>query len=200
MIYVVLCEDLQAYVFVHRALKKVGIHHRDIRKRPFPDSTFHQSGGHGARQVDRYDVYACGSQHVTMNVARELEELRSGPAGRKSLIVLIDVDNTTSGGRTVAERKAELDVACRDAGVACRAAGERAAFLGPRRNIETWIANLDTAQPVNEAVEYSKLTGREADCAPAAEAFAEHARLRTQPPNACPSLLDGLQEFARAAP
>ena len=44
-----------------------------------------------------------------------------------------------------------------------------------------------------------KLKGKESNCATAAQAFAQHAKQRTEPPTAAavPSLLDGLDEFRR---
>jgi hypothetical protein len=64
--YVVLCEDLQARVFIYRALKRLGAGPRDVRVRPYPDSRFHAGGEASPREIDGYKVYANGSQHVLM--------------------------------------------------------------------------------------------------------------------------------------
>lgn len=195
MICVVLCEDLQSFVFIRRALKRLGVPGHNIRERPFPDSTFQQSGGTSLRRIDDYDVYACGSQHVRENVAREIAYVRTGLRGSKALVVHIDVDNTHANGRSVRDRKSELDLACSAANVPPRAATEPIAILVPRRNIETWIENLATAAIVHEHQQYPKLTDHEADCGPMAELFADHAKANTTPPNASPSLVDGLAEI-----
>jgi hypothetical protein len=51
--------------------------------------------------------------------------------------------------------------------------------------------------PIVEHVSYPKLTGHEAEAEPAAIAFARHAKTRTVPPDAIPSLVDGLAELRR---
>src|SRR5580700_3018151 len=151
--YTVLCEDLQAGVFVRRALLATGAGSRDIRIRPYPDSRFNRAGG-GPRRVDGYMVYACGSQHVRENYPGELAEVRrQRRRGRDvALVVEIDVDNTTPGGRTVQDRHRELDDACARAEppVPVRTPDDPVAWLVPRRAIETWIHFFLVGPPVDE--------------------------------------------------
>jgi hypothetical protein len=196
--YTILCEDLQAYVFVRHVLISAGAEARNIFKHPYPDSRFNAAGGGSPRDVDGYQVYACGSQHVRMNFPGALAKVRVQHAKRDAgLVVHIDVDNATANGRTVRDRFNELDKACVDANVAVRAATEPVAILVPRREVETWIQLLVAGPPVDEHSAYQKLTGREADCEPAAKAFAAHARANTAPTQAPPSLVVGLAELRR---
>ena len=191
--YTILCEDLQAYVFLHRALVQSGANGRNIYKQPFPDAR-----GSNHRTVDGYLVYACGSQHVRMNFPQALAKLRVQNAKRRAaLVVHIDVDNESADGRTVGDRVRELNDACRSVNVPDRRQDDPVALMIPRRNIETWIHFFLSGPPVNEWLEYPRLRGHEADCQPAAEAFADHARARIQPPDAPASLIVGLEEFAR---
>ena len=63
-----------------------------------------------------------------------------------------------------------------NAGVVPRATGEPAAILVPRREIETWVTLTPSGTPVDEA-------------------FARHARSKTSPAGAPPSLAQGVTEF-----
>jgi len=197
--FTVLCEDIQARVFIYRALLHLGVSARNIRVRPYPDNRFHAAGKRSPRRVDGYEVYACGSQHVRMNFPGELAEVRAQSAKNRdaALLVHIDVDNETANGRTVQDRQRELDDECVNAGVPKRTASDPVACLIPRRAIETWIELLMKGAPVDEHTSYPKLTQREADAEPAAAAFAAHARGKTVPPHAPPSLTTGLSELRR---
>lgn len=196
--YTVLCEDLQAFVFVRRALISSGAEPRNVFPHPYPDSRFHAEGGGSPRMVDGYTVYACGSQHVRMNFPHALANVRVQHAKRQAaLIVHIDVDNANPAGRTVRDRLEELDAACAAPGVPIRGPADPVAILVPRREIETWIHFYLLGPPVDEHTPYAKLSGREADCQPAAEAFARDARAQNAPGHAPPSLLGGLAEFRR---
>jgi hypothetical protein len=196
--YTVLCEDLQAFVFVRHALIRAGADRRNIFKHPFPDSRFHASGGSSPRTVEGYEVYACGSQHVRMNFPVALARVRVQHAKRQAgLVVHTDVDNATANGRTVHDRLRELDTACTDARISVRSAYDPVAILVPRREIETWIQFLLGGRPIDEHTAYAKLTGREAECQPAAEKFADHVHARTLPQESPPSLANGLHEFVR---
>jgi hypothetical protein len=198
--YTVLCEDLQAWVFVYRALLEIGVERRDIRRIPFPDNRFHATGG-GPRRVEGYMVYPCGSQHVRESFAGELAVLRRQQRkGRDvALVVHVDVDNTTADGRSVQDRHRELDGACALAQppVPRREEGDQVAWIVPRRAIETWIHLFLSGAPVDEHTEYRHLTGHEADAEPAAISFARHASAGTIPPMAPPSLVQGLRELRR---
>ncbi len=196
--YTVLCEDLQSWVFIYRALLACGVERRDIRHRPYPDNRFNAAGSRGSRQVDGYQVYSCGSQHVRENFRDELALLRRQQRmGRDvALVVHIDVDNDTAAGRTVQDRFRELDLACApEPPVSTN--NDRVCRLVPRRAMETWIAFLDGAR-VDEHSLYAHLTNREADAAPAAEKFAAHTKDNTAPAQAPPSMLVGFEELRRA--
>lgn len=202
--YTVLCEDLQAWVFVYRALLALGVERRDIRHRPYPDNRFHAAGGGSPRLVDGYMVHACGSQHVRENFPGELSLVRRYQRmGRDvALVVHLDVDNETAGGRSVQARHRELDNACTsvEPPVPVRTAADPVAWLVPRRTLETWIHFLLSGLGVDEHTEYPHLRGHEADAEPAAVIFAEHARAATVPPAAPPSLVMGLEELRRVLP
>lgn len=181
-----------AQVFIRRALRSVGVGTHDLRFRPYagqPTSGTNEDG---------FRVYACGSQHVRENFAGELAAIRPRAAKRAAaLVVHIDVDNKTANGRTVADRRKELREACAAAGVPPPVSDDPTALLIPRRAIETWIENLTNGTAVNEHDEYARWDGHERDAAPAAERFASHARARTVPAGAPPSLTAGLTELAR---
>ena len=126
---------------------------------------------------------------------------RRSQAGRlrtqgSRLIVHIDVDNTTPTGRTVQDRRSELEQACLNAGVPPVQSNEPVIHLIPRRNIETWIRFFLNGPPVDEHTAYEHLS-RPSDASPAAEAFVAHARNHTLPPNAPASLIPSLQEFRK---
>ncbi len=197
--FTVLCEDLQARVFIYRALRHLGVHARNIRVRPYPDNRFHAAGKGSPRLFDKYVVYACGSQHVQKNFPKELAEVRAQSAKNRdvALVTHIDVDNETAAGRTVQDRQREFDQECLEAGVPKRAASDPVALLIPRRAVETWIEFFLKGQPINEHTAYPKLTEHEADAGPAASAFAVHARAKTIPAHTPPSLVAGLNEFGR---
>lgn len=197
--FVVLCEDLQGWCFVYRALIEAGADRRDVFRHPYPDSRFHAAGGGSPRTVEGYQVYACGAQHVAMNYyPGQLASVRTRSARRDTaLVVHIDVDNATPDGRSVADRRRELDESCIRASVPVGTQTESIAFLIPRREIETWIHFLLGNGPVDEHTSYEKLTDREGDAAPAAAAFTRHARAGTTPTNAPAALGIGLAEFRR---
>lgn len=183
--FVVLCEDLQAQVFICRALVRAGANPRRIRKVPLP-STVSGGAGHG---------------YVVASYPREVKAFRRQNASASTgLVAHIDADPT----HTVAERHAQLAAALKASGEAPRGEKEPIAELVPKRNIETWIYALDTSRPVpegrplDEVEAYPKLPF-ESECAGAAEAFADHARLSTVPQRAgsVPSLRDGITEFRR---
>lgn len=196
--YVVLCEDLQSRVFIYRVLRELGVDPHNIRIQPYPDNRVHSVGGGSPRRVKGYLVYACGAQHILMNYPAELAEIRTQSAKRDAaLVVHIDVDNATPDGRTMQDRRSELDDACASKGVPKRTEKDPVALLVPRREMETWIHFFLQGPPIVEHVSYPKLTGHEADAEPAAIAFARHAKTKTVPLDAIPSLVDGLAELRR---
>jgi hypothetical protein len=196
--YVVLCEDVQAFTFIRRVLIETGANARNISKVPYPDNRFHAHGAGSPRQVEGYMVYACGSQHVQMNFPSELKAIRAQHAKRKAaLVVHTDVDNATAGGTTVQQRRSKLDAECATAKVPPTTAADPVAFLIARREVETWIHFLTSGTTVNEHTQYPKLHGCEADCQPAAAAFADYARApSTIPGQVPPSLSIAIQQLA----
>ena len=196
--FVILCEDLQASCFLRRALIAAGARRHDIRVCPFPDNRFRAQSASDDRPVDGYRVYACGSQHVRENYPSELVAIRARSAKRDAaLVVHIDVDNSSTSERTVQDRQRELEGACRARGVPARRDSDPVAHIVPRRNIETWIHFLRGNAPIDEAVEYPKWGGREAEAAEAAVDFVARSREPGAPLGAPPSLAMGLAEFHR---
>lgn len=106
------------------------------------------------------------------------------------------MDNRSPEDRTVEDRVAELRNACRGQSVEPARPEEPVAHLVPQRNIETWIRFFLQGPPVDEHHRYSHLA-RPSDAAPAAQAFARHARAETIPADAPPSVVIGLAEFRR---
>jgi hypothetical protein len=183
--FVVLCEDLQAQVFICRALIRAGANTRRIRKVSLPSTV---AGG-------------AGHAYVVANYPREVKAFRRQNASTSTgLIAHIDADPT----HTVARRHAQLADALKRAGERARQPTEPIAELVPKRNIETWIYALDVSlsadqgKSLNEVEAYPKIA-LPSECAKAAEAFADHAHLNTTPQTAgsVPSLLDGIAEFRR---
>ena len=127
---IVLCEGSADATFVRRFLALRGYNHRKVRVIDYP-------AGRG-----------CGEQFVRENYPKELKALRQWQA--KGLIVLIDGD-----GKTVAERKAALDAACRAFGVPVRAATEPVVIGVPLRNIESWFVYLEGGA-WSETTDYAK--------------------------------------------
>jgi hypothetical protein len=174
---VVLCEDLQAQVFVRRVLLALGYDGHRIRVVPYP------ADGRGS-----------GEQHVRERYPSELAQHRRRAARTRAVLAV----HTDADRFTVAARFAALADELREKGVPQRAAEEPVAILVPKWNIETWIHFFLDGPPVDEdKSDYAKYTGHEADAAPSAEQFAAHARARTVPHQAPPSLEIGLEEARR---
>lgn len=183
--FIVLCEDLQAQVFIRQALLRAGANRRRIRALPLPSE---DDGG-------------AGEAYVVAKYPSEVKAFRTQNASASTgLVVHIDADPT----HTVLQRHAQLAATLAATVLMPRGPTERIAELVPKRNIETWIYALEarvvTGQEaqLDETTKYRKL-GNQSDCAAAAEAFADHAKARTAPATASnvPSLLDGLAEFRR---
>lgn len=115
---IVLCEGSADERFVRRFLALRGYDLRKVYTRKYP-------AGRG-----------CGEQFVRENFPKELIELRRRRA--RALIVLIDGD-----GKSIAQRKAELDAACKAADIPVRKADEAALIAVPQRNIESWFVYLE---------------------------------------------------------
>jgi hypothetical protein len=172
---VVLCEGLQDWVFCRRVLTTLGIAGRDVYPVISP-------AGKGS-----------GEQFVRENYAKEVAAIRARLARRRAaLLVQTDADVLT-----VAARAKTLANALLAAEVPARGPQEPVAILIPKRNVETWIHFYLSGLPVDEQTVYPKFTGRESECWPAAEAFAENVRNPTVPVGAPPSLPLALVETRR---
>ena len=123
--FIVLCEDLQAEVFIRRALIHRGANPRRIRIVPRPST-----GGAPtlARSTRGGHAYVVARYHVEVEAWR-----KQNTKAATALVVHIDADPT----HTVAERHAQLAAALKDAGVELRGTNEPIAELVPKRNIET---------------------------------------------------------------
>lgn len=172
---VVLCEGLQDYVFFRRALSTLGIAGHDIRAVMAP-------GGKGS-----------GEQFVRENYTKEVAAQRLRTARRRAVLLVV----TDADVLSVSDRAASLAKTLSDASVPPRAAKEAIALLIPKRNIETWIQFYVSGPPVDETTVYPKLTGRESECWPAADAFAANAKDGKTPTGAPPSLPLALVEAGR---
>lgn len=170
--YILVTEDLQARVFVRRALIAVGVERRKIRVRSLP------SGG-------------AGDHHVRKEYPTEVLVFRRRLAA-KALIVHIDADPKHS----VLDRHRELERALHSSKQSLRTADEAIVELIPKRNIETWLDCLD-GSTVDEETVYPKRPGRERECESAAKKFATDAKNGTRPLPTTPSLDDGLKEMKR---
>jgi hypothetical protein len=172
---IVLCEDLQAWVFVRRMLMELGYDSHRIRVIPYP------ADGRGS-----------GEQHVRERYPGELRTHRSRVTRtRAALIVHVDADVLS-----IQERHATLDHELERADVVLRTPDEAVAVLVPKRNIETWIHFFLEGPPVDEEGDYAKYD-RESEAWPASRDFAKHVRQGSQPAGAPPSLLGGIEEGRR---
>lgn len=175
---IVLCEDLQSWVFARRMLMAMGYDDRKVRLSRYR----YPAKGHGS-----------GEQHVRERYPDELRAYRPRAARTKTtLVVFTDADK-----RTVQQRRKTLDDTLEKEGLAPRGPDERVALLVPKWEIETWIHFFLDGAEVDENIKYPKYEDHEADAAPAAEAFGQHARQGTTPAKAPPSLTTGLVEARR---
>ncbi|WP_437872648.1 hypothetical protein [Sorangium sp. So ce363] len=164
---VVLCEDLQAWVFVRRMLIALNYDAHRIRVIPYP------AEGRGS-----------GEQHVRERYADELGRHRARASRTKAVLVVhVDADRLT-----VQERHATLEQELQAQAVAPRTSDEAVAVLVPKREIETWIYFFLNGPPVDEQTSYPKLE-RQSEAWPSAEAFAAQIHAANQPAGAPPSRL-----------
>ncbi|MDI1428814.1 hypothetical protein [Polyangium sorediatum] len=178
---IVLCEDLQGWVFARRMLLAMGYENGRIRLSRYK---YPAKGGGGS-----------GEQHVRERYPDELRAYRPRAARTKTtLVVLTDADKLT-----VPQRRKTLEDALEKKALAPRGPEERVALLVPKWEIETWIHFfLDGTTVDEDRKDYPKYEDHEADAAPAAETFGQHARQATTPAQAPPSLVTGLIEARRA--
>lgn len=172
---VVLCEGLQDWVFCRRVLTTLGFAGRDVYPVMAP-------GGKGS-----------GEQFVRESYAKQVAAVRARTARRRAALMV----QTDADVLTVSERAKTLADALQAAREPARGPNERVALLIPKRNVETWIHFYLSGPPADDSTAYPKLTGRESECWPAAEAFAEDVRTPTVPAGAPPSLPPALVETRR---
>lgn len=173
---VLLCEDTQHEAFCRRFLNTVGWETRAIRVEKAP-------GGHGAAE-----------QFVRMQFPRELRAHRSRPVNQ-ALVVMVDGNSAGIEGRA-----RQLARACREAGVAERAAKEAVALFFPTWNIETWLAYLDGAEVDEGRNDYPRLV-RERQCQGHVNVLVEMCRAGALRQPSPPSLGAACEEYqARLAP
>lgn len=180
---VILGEDRQQLVFLHRFLRGIdrnGRRFRNYREIPPP-------AGAGS-----------GEQFVRTRYPVELRAHRSRAArAAVKLAVLIDADNYT-----VTERHRHLVMSLTDSQLTDRTDAEAVAILIPRRNIETWIHYL-MGKEVDEVETYPKLRRGnvrfEGDCQPAVDRLLEwYTSGWSTIPDDCPdSLRRGIEELKR---
>ncbi|WP_201322055.1 hypothetical protein [Pseudanabaena sp. lw0831] len=164
---VILCEDRQQYVFARYFFQKKGLTGKFI-DRSCPSG----------RQA--------GEQYVRERYAAEVKAHRSKNYLNICLIVVIDADRNT-----VAERIKQLDSVLEEK----RHRKEKIAIFVPKRNIETWIYYLQSGEPIDEIVAYSKLANQ-GECKPFVEKLADQCVLDL-PSNAPPSMHDACIELKR---
>ena len=109
-----------------------------------------------------------------------------------ALVVVIDADNGD-----LDRRLQQLQEGLNQAGVAPRANDERIVHLIPRRNIETWILNLN-GRSVDEDTDYRRERDIDKQIATAAATFYEWSRPNANHPEYCvPSLRAAIPEVRR---
>lgn len=140
MKFVVLCEDTVGACFARRFLWQRGVGKRDIKEDIAPS-------GKG-----------CGAQYVREKYPDWMQAQRKGNAPGFALIVLMDADK-----RSVTERIAELDDACRLRDIRSRASDQPVMFAVPKRNIETWLQFLDGQSNIDEETDYAGTGSHRAD-------------------------------------
>jgi hypothetical protein len=176
MKYTILCEDAQGACFIRRFLKKRYVERRNIREIIAPP-------GQG-----------CGEQWVREHYPFELQVIRKT---KENLIVCTDADSLT-----VSERIKKLDEECVKANIPGRTVNDKAAFIIPKQNIETWIEYLHGVE-VKEAADYAK-PKHNADkkrCEKAAQTLDEYCQNLKQNPLRMPTppFPDSLQRACREA-
>lgn len=168
---VLLCEDRQHEVFARRFLKYVGWSGQQYIVMATP--------GKGSAEA-----------FVREHFPEELKAYRAN-LGKVDQALLVVVDGDARG---VQARLAQLEEACRDAGISPRARKERVAVFVPTRRIETWLAYLDGNSVDEKQQDYPRLD-RESDCQKHVEELATMCRagqLRKPTPH---SLVAACEEY-----
>lgn len=174
---VLLCEDSQHEAFLRRFFEAMGWPKRRFRVEK-------ARSGRGA-----------GEQYVRERFPIELASYRQR-RGMVGLALAVMLDGDATG---VTSRIAELDAACRAAGVEPRKGNDRVAVFLPTWNIETWIAYLSGDTVQEDKSNYRRLR-RERECQPHVNTLVKmcHANRLKDPAPA--SLQAACIEYLRLAP
>jgi hypothetical protein len=168
----VLCEDLQQFVFVRRFLMANGWDNRRIRANISP--------------------FARGSaeQFVREQFPLELKAYRSRSGNMKAaLFVVTDADPR----REITDRMNDFKASCKDHRIEFRKKNEKVVFVIPKMNIETWFQYL-AGESFDEAIDYRHLN-RESDCFAFVETLAEMCRNNSMKQPVPPSLEETCKEY-----
>jgi hypothetical protein len=170
---IILCEDTQTECFIRRFLLKRNWNRHQIRAETLP-------AGKGS-----------GFGWVRKRLVMELKAYRSRSSRATTcLIVVSDADNLT-----VAQRIQTFKDECIEAGIPFRKHDERAIFVIPRRNIETWLAYL-RGETVNEEAACRRYAC-ESDCRDQVIRLHEMCQQQKLEPEPPPSLSLACKEWAR---
>ena len=169
---VILCEDRQQEVFARHFLEKRG----------FTGLFRTQICLKGSQS---------GEQYVRTQYPLEVKAYRQNK-NRVSigLVVLTDADTGTQQ-----ERLNQLAHILSEDLQQARQTVEAIAIFTPKRNIETWIHYLQSGEPIDEIVAYSKLTNQ-GECKPFVEKLADQC-VQGLPANAPLSMHDACMELKR---
>ncbi len=168
---IVLFEDARHRRLIYRYLKRLRLENAAHFEPP--------SSGRG-----------CGEQWVRERYANSVRAFRARHA-KTALIVAIDAD---TGDRN--RRLRQLEHALSAAQLPPRTAEERIVHLIPKRNIETWILNLN-GSVVDEETDFSR-EGVDEMVVSAANALFDWTRPNAViPPHCVPSLRLGIEELKR---
>ena len=172
----VLCEDLQQFVFARLFLKKRGFK-GEIRPNICPPGS------------------QAGEQYVRTEYPKEVKAYRQNRNRMAiGLVVLIDADTGTLEAR-LNWLASLLDEDEQEK----RGSKEAIAIFVPKRNIETWIHYLQ-GETVNEEDAYAKFENNEAVCKTAVEDLADRCYSQSLPEDAPPSLQAACGELQRLLP
>ena len=173
---VILCEDLQQFVFARYFLKKRGFT-GIVRAKICPPGS------------------QAGEQYVRTEYPKEVKAYRQNRNRMViGLVVLIDADTGTLEAR-LNELASALDKDEQEK----RGSNEAIAIFVPKRNIETWIHYLQ-GETVNEEDAYAKFENNEAVCKTAVEDLAARCYSQSLPEEAPRSLQAACGELQRLLP
>ena len=130
---------------------------------------------------------------MRMRYALDLRAYRARAARAQSLLVVaIDAD-----AGDVARRSRQLEDSLVAEGLSPRTRAEKIIHLIPKRNVETWILNLN-GHPVDEETDYSRHPDVEGLILPAAQTLYDWTRPNAViPPHCVPSLRLAIDELRR---